>query len=105
MTTSIDGLKLAFKTVMDGKPWRYDPVVLRMPWNEERYQLADHGGGSKLCFGIMHDDGNVRAAPPYERAVREVTAAIKAAGHDVVEWKAHDATLGYQLFVSSLVRL
>jgi len=99
MTASIDGLKLAFKTVIGGRPWRLDPVVLRMPWNEERYQLAEHGGGGKLCFGVMHDDGCVRAAPPYERALREVTAALKAAGHEVVEWKAHDATLGYQLFV------
>lgn len=75
--------------------------MLRMPWNEERYQLADHGGGKKLVFGMMHDDGYVRSPPPYERALKEVAAALKAAGHEVVEWKAYKADQGYQLFVST----
>ncbi|BEI82031.1 hypothetical protein CcaverHIS002_0211910 [Cutaneotrichosporon cavernicola] len=98
MAASIDGLKLAFKTVLDLKPWRLDPAVLRMPWNEERYQLSEHGGGKNLVFGIMVDDGFVRAAPPYHRALDQVSSALKAAGHSVVEYKAYDAGMGYHLF-------
>jgi amidase len=98
MTASIDGLKLAFKAVIDGRPWRLDPVALRMPWNEEGYQLAEHGGGKGLVFGMMVDDGFVRAAPPFARALDEVKRALEAAGHKVVQWNAYEAQKGYAHF-------
>ncbi|CAK9785792.1 general amidase [Cutaneotrichosporon oleaginosum] len=98
MAATVDGLRLAFKAVIDGRPWRLDPVVLRMPWSEERYRLAEHGGGERLVFGMMSDDGFVRAAPPYARALADVKAALETAGHTVVPWKAYDAERGYALF-------
>lgn len=53
MSISPDGLKLFTKAIADAKPWLYDPIALRMPWNEEAYNLVDHGKGEKLCFGMM----------------------------------------------------
>lgn len=32
---SIDALKLVMTTVLSTEPWERDPVVARMPWNQE----------------------------------------------------------------------
>lgn len=82
ITTSIDGLKIFTRAMLDAKPWNFDPYVLRQPWNEDMYHLADHGGeGSKLCFGILWDDNICKPMPPYIRAMEEVKLALEAKGH------------------------
>ena len=53
MAISLYGLKLFTKAIADAKPWTYDPIALRMPWNEDAYNLVDHDKGEKLCFGMM----------------------------------------------------
>lgn len=60
MCSTLDGLKLFFKAVVDARPWTRDAQALRIPWNEGAYQLAEHGGGGRLCFGLLLDDGLVR---------------------------------------------
>lgn len=60
MSATLDSLKLFFKAVVDTRPWTRDAQALRLPWQEEAYQLAEHGGGRRLCFGMMLDDGLVK---------------------------------------------
>lgn len=82
ISSSCDGLKLFFKAVIDAKPWRFDPIGLRMPWNESMYNLEEHGEGKgPLCFAFMRDDGNCRPMQPYFRAFDMVKVALEAAGH------------------------
>jgi len=81
MSSTIDGLKIFMKAMADSKPWLYDPLALRLPWSETEYDLAEHGGGEKLCFAMMWDDGYVKPHPPYKRAMEKTKKALEAAGH------------------------
>ncbi len=65
MTNSIEAVKIFTKSVIDAKPWLKDPLVIKKAWNEDEYNLVDHGGpGGLLCFAIMWDNEVVRPFPP-----------------------------------------
>ncbi|KAE9396678.1 general amidase [Gymnopus androsaceus JB14] len=89
MTNSISGVKVFTKAVLDAKPWLKDPVCIRKEWSDKEYELAYHGGGKKLCFGIMWDNGVVRPHPPLNRAMMITKRALEAAGHIVLDWESH----------------
>ena len=69
------------QTVIGSKPWLQDPLVVRKKWDEEAYNLADHGHGKQLCFAIIWDDGTVVPHPPIIRCLQQVKAALIRAGH------------------------
>ncbi|KAG1747918.1 general amidase [Suillus paluster] len=79
MTNSLSGVKVFMKAVVNAKPWLKDPLAVRKKWDEDEYNLADHGYGKDLCFGIMWDDG--------VRSLEITKAALQKAGHKVVDWK------------------
>lgn len=82
LTSSVHGLKIFTKAILDSKPWAKDPAVARIPWNEAEYELAGHGGsGGQLCFAVMYDNGLVRPHPPVRRALSIAVKALEAAGH------------------------
>ncbi|KAG5352688.1 hypothetical protein C0989_001030 [Termitomyces sp. Mn162] len=89
MANSMSGVKIFTKAIMDAKPWKKDPLVLRKEWSESEYRLENHGGGTRLCFAIMWDNGVVRPHPPLERAMKMTKAALEAAGHKVIDWESH----------------
>jgi Asp-tRNA(Asn)/Glu-tRNA(Gln) amidotransferase A subunit family amidase len=41
-----------------------------------------------MVIGVMVDDGVVKVHPPIERAMKEVVAKLKTAGHEIVQWQA-----------------
>jgi amidase len=81
LSPTLSGCKIFFQSVLAYKPWDYDPVALRLPWNENGYQLVEHGGGKKLVFGFMWDDKWLKPHPPVWRAMQMVKDAVIAAGH------------------------
>ncbi|KAG0704637.1 general amidase [Suillus ampliporus] len=87
MTNSVGGVKVFMKAVVNAKPWLKDPLVIRKKWNEDEYNLVDHGSGKDLCFAIMWDDGVVVPHPPIRRSLEITKAALQKAGHKVVDWK------------------
>ncbi|KAG2366570.1 general amidase [Suillus spraguei] len=87
MTSSIGGLKVFMKAVVNSKPWLKDPLAVRKKWDEDEYDLVDHGSGKDLCFAIMWDDGVIVPHPPIRRSLEITKAALQKAGHKVVEWK------------------
>ncbi|KAF7298916.1 General amidase [Mycena indigotica] len=89
MANSMSGVKIFTKAILGTEPWRRDPLVLRKPWSESEYQLEYHGGGGRLCFAIMWDNGVVKPHPPLHRAMRTVKRALEAAGHQVIDWENH----------------
>ncbi|KAK4701237.1 amidase, partial [Phenoliferia sp. Uapishka_3] len=99
ISSTVDGLKIFMKAVLDAKPWRFDPIALHMPWNEEAYSLSEHGSGGKLCFAFMRDDGVARPMPPYFRAFEMLQAALKLAGHSVIEFAFPEPVASYDLVV------
>lgn len=81
MTNSLSAVKRFTKAVIDAKPWKRDPLVVRKPWNESEYALEEHGGGVGMCFAVMWDNGFVKPHPPLVRAMQMVKEALEAAGH------------------------
>jgi amidase len=69
------------KAVTNAKPWLKDPLAVRKKWDEDEYNLADHGSGKDLCFAIMWDDGVVVPHPPVRRSLEITKAALEKAGH------------------------
>jgi amidase len=87
MCNSVSGLKTFSKAIIDAQPWRKDPLALRIPWNEDAYNLNDHGNGTGLCFAFIWDDGVVKPHPPLYRAMLRAKRALIAAGHKVIDWE------------------
>ena len=81
MANSLSGVKVFTKAMIDAKPWLKDPLVIRKEWSQKEYELAEHGGGKKLCFAIMWDNGVVRPHPPLHRAMELTKSALEAEGH------------------------
>ncbi|KAF8830610.1 hypothetical protein HHX47_DHR2000847 [Lentinula edodes] len=56
MANSMSGVKVFTKAIIDAKPWLKDPLAVRKDWSDKEYGLVYHGGGERLCFGIMWDN-------------------------------------------------
>ncbi|KZV89606.1 general amidase [Exidia glandulosa HHB12029] len=87
LCNSLEGVTVFMRAVLGQKPWLQDPLAMRKSWDEEAYQLVEHGGGKKLCFGFMWDDGDYKPLPPITRAMKLVKEALIAAGHSVIDWE------------------
>ncbi|OAX37140.1 general amidase [Rhizopogon vinicolor AM-OR11-026] len=87
MTSSIGGVKAFMKAITRAKPWLEVPLTVRKKWNEDEYNLIDHGSGKDLCFAIMWDNGVVVPHPPIRRSMQVTKAALEKAGYKVVDWK------------------
>ena len=84
---SIGAIKAFLQSVLGQKPWLHDPLVVRKPWSDVEYALADHGGrGAQLCFAVMWHDGHTVPNPPVIRGLEAAKRALLAAGHRVVDW-------------------
>ncbi|KAG6835043.1 hypothetical protein H0H93_005330, partial [Arthromyces matolae] len=91
LSTSIHGLKVFMQAVMSQKAWLRDPHVLRRGWNQDGYELVDHGGvnnaengqSPRLCFAIMWNDGVIDPHPPITRGLLMAKEALVQAGHKV----------------------
>ncbi|TGO43709.1 hypothetical protein BCON_1009g00010 [Botryotinia convoluta] len=83
MATQVSGLELMMRSLLQTEPWRRDPMVIELPWKEDKFMNMHEGisGKDKMAFGIMIGDGYVNPQPPVERVMRMVTDAIKALGH------------------------
>lgn len=81
MSTSLSGLKVFMQAVIAQKPWLKDPLAARKKWDEEEYNLCDHGGGKQMCFAIMWSDGETQLHPPIVRGLEMTRKALLAAGH------------------------
>ncbi|KAF8221180.1 amidase [Tricholoma matsutake] len=84
---SMGALKAFTQGVISQQPWLKDPFVHRKVWDERAYALSEHGGGKRLCFAVMWDDGHVVPHPPIIRGLDMTRKALLAAGHKVIDWK------------------
>ncbi|KAH4036751.1 amidase [Parastagonospora nodorum] len=85
LSTSLSGLKLFMKTIIDSEPWLTEPALIPMPWRD--YDLPrDH---RPLKVGVLWHDGVVRPHPPITRALKAVTDRLKETGSEVVEFTPH----------------
>ncbi len=90
MSSSLSTITLWAKSVVESEWWVHDPKVLPIPWRD--VQLP-----KKLAIGIVYDDGVVTPTPPIQRGLREVAAALIAAGHEVIPFTPYSVKEGGDL--------
>lgn len=100
LSTSLEGIELFMKTVVDKKPWIRDPGVIPIEWRDTRAAYR----GRKLRVGVMSDDGIVKPHPPVIRAISELVNKLKKSDLiEIVEWKAWRHDLSWSIIVSLVI--
>ena len=90
---SIAALWNMFKALLSSEPWLRDPEVLPLPYRAEAEYV--HQLTPKFTFGVLESDGMIKPHPPIIRAVREVTRALDAEGHEV--FLSRQVAFGYPI--------
>jgi amidase len=87
LSTTLSGLKLFMKTIIDAKPWLVEPALIPLLWN----LLHISPSSSKpLRIGVMYNDGVVTPHPPITRALKTLVASLeKLKDVEVMDWKPH----------------
>lgn len=84
MGRSVRDMELFMKTMIGDEPWLYDdPNIWPLAWKP--VDLGDR----KLTIGIMKNDGVVHPHPPIARALEYAEKALKAAGHEVIDYEPY----------------
>lgn len=80
LSASLEGIKLFMKTLIDQKPWLYEPSLIPMPWKDtSSSSLLRKGqqGQPKLRIGVLTDDGIVKPHPPILRGIKTMVDKLK----------------------------
>ncbi|KAF2264335.1 amidase [Lojkania enalia] len=102
ITTSLGGVKLFMKTLIDAKPWIREPSLVPFPWRTEPQVPANGGGIKKLKIAILWDDGVVKPHPPITRALKTVAEKLKGVeGITLVNWEPYKHDYAWTI-ISSL---
>lgn len=83
MTRSLMALIDVLKAVIKTEPWRMDPSLPPIPWNDEVFSAIKK---RPIVFGLMPDDGVVKTHPPIQRVFDDTVEKLTRAGHKVVAW-------------------
>jgi amidase len=81
LSTSLDGLGIFMKAIVDSEPWLTEPALIPMPWRA--YNVPQD---RPLRIGVLWHDGVVRPHPPVTRALNLVTERLNETGIEVVEF-------------------
>jgi Asp-tRNA(Asn)/Glu-tRNA(Gln) amidotransferase A subunit family amidase len=101
MSTSLEGVKIFTKTLIDQKPWLYQSNLLPFPWRGDQDLLPKVNGKTKLKVAVLWDDGIVKPHPPIIRALKTIVDALKDAdGIEVLEWKPLKHDYAWEIIAS-----
>ncbi|KAI9596277.1 amidase signature domain-containing protein [Syncephalis fuscata] len=95
MARDVASLELFMKALIEQEPWTEDSGCVPLPWRT--WQPP-----AKLCLGYYTYDGFLPAAPACQRAVRIAVDKLRAAGHEVVEFKPPNVLEAFTLFLGLL---
>ena len=108
IATSVEALRLMFKSILSQQPWLHDPLVAEIPWRDEQEQavldLINSGVGGQLAFGVLRHDGEITPQPPVSRAIEIVVKTIEKLGHKVIEWDPPSHSRGIEIAVNTKKR-
>ncbi|GLI76886.1 hypothetical protein PoHVEF18_005164 [Penicillium ochrochloron] len=99
MSCSLATIERYMEALPCASPWELDQHTAPVPWRRSMASLK----AKRLRIGFLVDDGVVKVQPPIARAVREVVAALKAAGHEVFEWDSSSHGYAYQLWEKAIL--
>ncbi|CAJ2512337.1 Uu.00g053520.m01.CDS01 [Anthostomella pinea] len=96
LSTSVEGLRLFTKAILDRKPWLRDPTLVPLGWRDVDGEPESRG--RKLRVAVVWDDGVVRPHPPVVRALADVVEKLRASeAVEVVEWKPWRHDLAWEI--------
>lgn len=100
ISTSLGGIKVFTKTLIDSKPWLVSPDMLPFEWRDDVDWLGKDGQ-RHVKVAVLWDDGFVRPHPPVQRALREVAERLRSIDDvEVVDWKPYRHDYAWELIVS-----
>lgn len=76
LSTSLAGIKLFMKTLIDAQPWIREPSLVPIPWKTAPQLPESKQGQVKLRLGVLIDDGIVRPHPPIRRAINDIVSKL-----------------------------
>lgn len=77
MTTSLGGVKLFMKTLIEAEPWVREPSLVPLRWKTEAQFPVTKGGGKRMRVGVLTDDGVVRPHRPVLRALEALAEGLR----------------------------
>lgn len=83
ISTSLKGIELYTKSLVDAEPWRLDPRTVTIPWRNIELPKT-------LKFAILKDDGVLRPDPAISRALEFTEKKLLEHGHEIIEWYPED---------------
>jgi amidase len=95
MANRVEDLAYFTKAVLSTQPWRIDPTVVPLPWQDVTLK-------SRLRIGYHVDNGFMPASPACQRAVLHVVQKLKEAGHDVFEFHPPNVGEAMRLYMAAL---
>ncbi|KAI2773959.1 amidase [Daldinia loculata] len=94
ISTSLEGLRVFTKSIIDQKPWLKQPSLVGLDWRDS----AQYYPNRKLRVGVIYNDGVVRPHPPVLRALNEFVGKLqKSPDIEVVEWKPWKHDLAWSI--------
>ncbi|KAJ5902467.1 hypothetical protein N7495_002995 [Penicillium taxi] len=87
MARDLDSICYITHLVANCRPWDFDPRCAPLPWNEGSFLEIQN---RPIVIGLIVDDGVVKVHPPIARALKELSAALIAQGHEVISWDTSD---------------
>ncbi|KAI9660313.1 MAG: hypothetical protein M1821_009663 [Bathelium mastoideum] len=103
LSTSLEGINIFMKVLIDAKPWLREPSLLPFEWKEglEVDWFGWKAGKKRLKIAVLWDDGVVKPHPPVTRALKEVVKKLEEKdGLAVVEWKPYKHDLAWEIVAS-----
>ncbi|KAH8552386.1 amidase [Umbelopsis sp. PMI_123] len=79
MARTLESVELIAKLLYNSNPERLDEDCVPIPWREPVLN-------KKLVFGVIRSDKVCRPTPAVTRAIEKAVEAVKAQGHEVIEW-------------------
>ncbi|KAI1090273.1 amidase [Rostrohypoxylon terebratum] len=97
LSTSLQGLELFSKAIIDQKPWLRQPSLAAMDWKDPEEFFPDR----KLRVGVMLSDHVVRPHPPILRALTELVEKLKKSPNiEIVNWNPWKHDLAWSIIAS-----
>lgn len=81
LSTSLEGLDIFMKTIIDSEPWLTEPALIPMPWRP--FEIPKD---RSLRIGVLWHDGVVRPHPPIIRALETVSSSLRNQGVEIVDF-------------------
>ena len=101
MSTSIGGIKVFMRALLDQKPWLLDPSLINLPWKTSNQLRTDATGNRKLRIGLLTDDGVVKPHPPILRGLSTLVSALKSSPDiEVVDFPPYKHDLAWSTIAS-----